>query len=223
MSYYVYKHVAYNGDIIYVGQTKNLGSRTSVHKSNSNWFNLVEKIEYAEVTDRILMNIYEKLYIDKYSPIYNKKDIHCEYSRFFKNMEELVFKEYIHDAKITKKFIGDYTSSIELITKVTNMDNGIAFCIPMDFIEDIENYKKGVIIFPCENGFEVVSNSKENSSKVGFKIVTKTLVVNKTFIKISINKYIRNFYNIYNGCNLKIKHEDDKIKVMVLVESTTNS
>ena len=73
MSYYIYKHLDNNNNIIYVGQTINIESRQSDHKTHSEWKNEISKIEYAEVTDKLLMDIYERYYISKYNPINNKK------------------------------------------------------------------------------------------------------------------------------------------------------
>lgn len=218
MSYYIYKHLDKENNVIYVGQTKNLKNRIVSHKTSSSWFSLVKTIEYAEVTDRILMNIYEKLYIDRYSPIYNKKDMDCEYSRFFKNMEELYFKEYNPDIKNTKNFIGDYTNYKEVNTKLIDINGKIGLCIPIYFINDIESYKKGIIIFPHENEFEIFPNTKENLLKSGFKITTKTLLINKNYIRIIINKHVQRFYNIMLDCELKIIYEYGKIKVTNLIE-----
>lgn len=95
MSYYVYKHLDKNNNIIYVGQTKNIDKRQIQHKNYSKWFSEVYAIVYTELNDKLITDIYEKLYIDIHSPKYNKKDIDCKYSRFFKNMEDLEFKKYI--------------------------------------------------------------------------------------------------------------------------------
>lgn len=97
MGYYVYKHLDKNNDVIYIGQTKNINNRQREHKSHSKWFYKVYKIIYTELNDKLLTDIYEKLYIDTYSPAYNTKDIDCKYSRFFKNMKELEFKEYVFE------------------------------------------------------------------------------------------------------------------------------
>lgn len=52
------------------------------------------------------MDIYEKYYISKFNPKYNKKDINCKYSRFFTGLEELEFREYKTDnVKAKRKFI----------------------------------------------------------------------------------------------------------------------
>ena len=103
MSYYVYKHYNKDLEIIYVGLTTNINSRQADHKSSSVWKNEIYKIEYAEVSDSMLMNIYEKYYIDKYLPKYNKKDINCKYSRFFISLDELKFKEYKVEKYIVKR------------------------------------------------------------------------------------------------------------------------
>ena len=95
MGYYIYKHLNSDMEVIYVGLTTDILTRQSAHKSTSHWKDEIYKVEYTEVSDDMLMEIYEKYYIDKYLPKYNTKDIDCKYSRFFKNMEELEFKEYI--------------------------------------------------------------------------------------------------------------------------------
>ena len=128
MSYYIYKHLNSDMEVIYVGLTTNIHNRQSEHKSSSGWSNEIFKIEYAEVSDSMLMEIYEKYYISKYSPKYNKKDIDCLYSRFFKNMEELEFKEYIKTNKprtrnkrprptFTEAFDEYYINSTDTINK----------------------------------------------------------------------------------------------------------
>ena len=58
MSYYIYKHINKDNQVVYVGQTINMDSRQSAHKNSSEWKNDIHKIEYAEVTDNLLMDIY---------------------------------------------------------------------------------------------------------------------------------------------------------------------
>lgn len=95
--YYVYKHLDKDNNVIYVGQTTNIHGRQTTHKSKSKWRKEISKIEYSEVTDKLIMNIYEKFYISKFNPKYNKKDLDCKYSEYFYAMKELDFKEYIYN------------------------------------------------------------------------------------------------------------------------------
>lgn len=126
MGYYIYKHLNLDNEVIYVGLTINIHSRQSEHKSSSSWSDEIHKIEYAEVGDNLLMEIYEKYYISKHLPKYNKKDVDCKYSRFFKNMDELEFKEYVKINKLHSKnkkpsfrevFDEYYLNSIDTINK----------------------------------------------------------------------------------------------------------
>lgn len=84
MAYYIYKHLDSNGNVIYCGQTKNIKKRQSEHLLNAKWKDEITKIEYAEVSDRMLMDLYEKYYISFHAPKYNIKDISCDYIRFLK-------------------------------------------------------------------------------------------------------------------------------------------
>lgn len=103
MGYYIYKHLNSDMEVIYVGQSKNIKNRTNEHKSTSSWNKEIYKIVYAEVSDKMLMNLYEKYYISKHLPKYNTKDTKCEYSRFFTSLEELHFEEYIEILKPIKE------------------------------------------------------------------------------------------------------------------------
>ena len=65
---YVYKLVDYNGEVAYVGQTKDLESRVSFHLKNKPDIKYVEYIEVpSEQADS-----WESEYIIRYLPRYNK-------------------------------------------------------------------------------------------------------------------------------------------------------
>ena len=99
MGYYIYKHLNKENEVIYVGQTKDMDDRQGSHKNSSDWAKEIKRIEFTEVSDSMIMDIYEKYYISKLTPKYNKKDIDCKYSDFFVSMKELEFKEYIKQKK----------------------------------------------------------------------------------------------------------------------------
>jgi len=167
MGYYIYKHLNKKSEVIYIGLTIDINSRQSSHKSNSHWNKEIYKIEYAEVTDNMLMEIYEKYYIDKYLPKYNIKDMDCQYSRFFKNMEELDFKIY-DKSKLYKKhkekeeeitlpvhFDTYYMESLDLICKFREIfikDGEI-----IDGIAYINNYLDCCFVFWNSYGFEAIN------------------------------------------------------------------
>ncbi len=101
MSYYIYKHLDKNGDVIYCGQTIDMKNRQSSHETSSSWSGDIFKIEYAEVYDKHMMDTMEKYYISKYKPINNKEFSDCYYSEFFEVKKELEFKEYIKEKSKT--------------------------------------------------------------------------------------------------------------------------
>ena len=70
MSFYIYKHIL-NNEVVYIGKTINMKNRQKQHSKDKFWFSDDLVIEYTEVTDSMIMDIYEKYYINKYSP---KKD-----------------------------------------------------------------------------------------------------------------------------------------------------
>ena len=102
MSYYIYKHLDKNGDVIYCGQTIDMKNRQSSHETSSSWSGDIFKIEYAEVYDKHMMDTMEKYYISKYKPINNKEFSDCYYSEFFEVKKELEFKEYIKEKSCQK-------------------------------------------------------------------------------------------------------------------------
>ena len=72
--YNVYRHLNKNGEIIYIGKSKNLLSRQRSHRDNSSWFDDIDKIEYINLSSKIEMDVAELYLINKYTPINNKKD-----------------------------------------------------------------------------------------------------------------------------------------------------
>ena len=72
--YNVYRHLNKNGEIIYIGKSKNLLSRQRNHRDNSSWFDDIDKIEYINLSSKIEMDVAELYLINKYTPINNKKD-----------------------------------------------------------------------------------------------------------------------------------------------------
>ena len=151
MSYYIYKHYNSDNQIVYVGQTKNLEKRQGEHFLNSKWKNEIHRIEYVEVTDKMLMDLYEKYYIDKDSPKYNKKDVDCQYTRFFNNLEELNFKEFSKEdiketllnlsddslGKLFKLYLinGRREISVENIGKILNTKSSATYLLIGRFVE----------------------------------------------------------------------------------------
>ena len=64
MSFYIYKHIL-NNEVVYVGKTINMESRQKSHNKDKDWFIEGLEIEYAEVDNKTIMDIYELYYINK--------------------------------------------------------------------------------------------------------------------------------------------------------------
>lgn len=151
MSYYIYKHYSEENEVIYCGQTKNIEKRQSEHLLNAKWKDEISKIEYAEVSDRMLMDLYEKYYISLHLPKYNIKDIDCDYIRFFENLKELTFREYnkegvkssilsLSDDSLGKLFklyliVGKREMTVETIGKVLNTKTSATYLLISRFLE----------------------------------------------------------------------------------------
>ena len=70
--YTVYRHHDKDGNIIYVGKSKNLLYRQRQHRDNSEWFKDIAKIDYIILDSSDDMDKYELNYIYKHNPINNK-------------------------------------------------------------------------------------------------------------------------------------------------------
>ena len=104
MSYYIYKHLDKYKNIIYVGQTINMTDRQKSHLSNSEWKEEIKYIEYAIVSDKMLMDLYEKYYISKHTPKYNLKDIDLKYLNYV-SLKELTFSLYTNSTEDKEKLL----------------------------------------------------------------------------------------------------------------------
>ena len=109
MSYYIYKHLDKNGDVIYIGQTKDMKNRQGTHKHRE----FIDRIMYIEVKTREIMDLYEKFYISKYTPKFNIASIDCNYTEYLIDLEhrfieykiEEGFKQNIRRREICKESI----------------------------------------------------------------------------------------------------------------------
>lgn len=92
---FIYKFIDSDNKVIYIGKTKDLKRRLRQHKREKEWFNEVNKIYFAECLNETDLNIYEVYFINKYTPIYNKKENYQV--SFTTKMKELQFRLYTDD------------------------------------------------------------------------------------------------------------------------------
>ena len=72
MNNYVYKFINRNGEIIYIGKTKNLESRINNHNHlDPNCYKELDCIMYATFNTEHEMDFAERYYIQKINPKYN--------------------------------------------------------------------------------------------------------------------------------------------------------
>lgn len=75
MNYYLYRFINFDGEIIYIGKTKNLKTRAEQHFPSRSIkqinYDEVCKVEYAEVKTKADQHILEIYYINKTKPKYN--------------------------------------------------------------------------------------------------------------------------------------------------------
>ena len=71
MSYYVYKFLNIDDDVVYIGKTENLNSRMKSHNHlPTNVYKEIVKIEYLDFKTKDDTELAEKYYIIKMKPIH---------------------------------------------------------------------------------------------------------------------------------------------------------
>lgn len=73
MAYYLYRHFSKNGELLYIGISKNHNSRICDHEKNSPWFGKIHKIDIQIYKTQKLVIEAEKNAIIKERPKYNLK------------------------------------------------------------------------------------------------------------------------------------------------------
>lgn len=81
-----------NTKLIYTGKTNNFLTRLKTHVSLQPWRNEITHIAIAECKTKVDMDLYEKYYINKLKPKYNKAIVYNETPTFA--VEELIFKKF---------------------------------------------------------------------------------------------------------------------------------
>lgn len=71
---YVYKLLDKSGNVLYVGKTNDLKRRLGEHIANQEWSYEIDSLYYAVCRDNFEQSTYEKYYIIKSNPKYNKQD-----------------------------------------------------------------------------------------------------------------------------------------------------
>lgn len=90
-----YIYIFYNSknEIIYIGQTQSISNRMIKHIEESDFWNEVFYIMYAETPTLKSLTQYERYYIQKYTPKYNKIGFKLT-PNLSSKMPTLVFNEY---------------------------------------------------------------------------------------------------------------------------------
>lgn len=106
-----------NNDLIYVGKTNNFYTRLRNHMALQPWKNEITHIAIAECKNKIDMDLYEKYYINKLNPKYNKAIVYNESPTF--EIEGLDFKKFELNEflKINNQKIGKVKNNIGVYEK----------------------------------------------------------------------------------------------------------
>ena len=67
----VYRFLDEFGNILYIGQTRNLKRRVSQHKRKSPFYDETSKFEICKCVSEVDMLVYETLLINHYKPLHN--------------------------------------------------------------------------------------------------------------------------------------------------------
>ncbi len=71
---YIYKILDKDKNVLYVGKTNDLKRRLAEHIANQEWSCEIDSLYYAICRDNFEQSTYEKYYIIKSNPRYNKQD-----------------------------------------------------------------------------------------------------------------------------------------------------
>jgi hypothetical protein len=81
-----------DSELIYIGKTNNFHTRLKSHLSQQPWSNEITDIAIAQCKTKVDMDLYEKYYINKLNPKYNKGIVYNEMPTFA--VEELSFERF---------------------------------------------------------------------------------------------------------------------------------
>ena len=126
MSYYVYRFLNSNKEIIYIGKSKNLTHRLYSHFNNQRkeWMDEVKSIEVAKFQDGATMSIYELYYIDLYKPKYNKEGIYRDTNTSIV-LQDIKFNVYDFNFKVSEEQnieVVDKDTIVKTFTLIINKD-----------------------------------------------------------------------------------------------------
>lgn len=104
--YYVYRHYNSQKDVIYIGCTSCMLTRTNQHKTNAPWYCDIDCIRYEEFKNKEEAINREKELIKHFSPVHNRQHNENQpdlkdfsFSKFVKIDVSDDFSHYIKDAK----------------------------------------------------------------------------------------------------------------------------
>lgn len=201
MSYYIYKHLDVEGQVVYVGQTKDMKKRQGTHKHKK----YIDKIIYVEVSTREIMDLYEKYYISKHNPKFNIDCIGCDYTKYLIDLEH-EFKEYDikehYAVRTSKREI--YKESIPYIKRILK---GELRCLRSEMSED--DYEKlKITARTLAHNIKQYINKQSLSGGMEF-VIFKLLIRYKLFRAISqdMNSYhLKKFISFCNTSPIKARN-----------------
>lgn len=105
-----------SNDLIYIGKTKNFYKRIKNHIASQSWGKDITHIEIAQCKNKLDMDLYEKYYINKLKPKYNKAIVYDEAPSFKiqkLNFKKITLEEFINEYKPAASETKDYISLYE--------------------------------------------------------------------------------------------------------------
>ena len=117
---FVYRLIDENNEVVYVGKTEWLPTRTNQHFSkNSHLYSKIKnknlKLQYIAMASTTLMNIREIYYINLYKPKYNTIFMNDEPSVFISDFEKDVWLDYsINDEILIQNKLGEFNELVKI-------------------------------------------------------------------------------------------------------------
>lgn len=144
--HYIYKFIDKYENIIYIGQTNNIGRRINKeHFTNSghlptDCYIKTNQVYVATCSNKDEMSIYERYLINKYSPIYNEQLNNESTFRF--NLPELEWKKHEFKIRLDKDKKGSKGLSMTDVYNIFGMMSMLQICEFNTLKYIVENDKK---------------------------------------------------------------------------------
>ena len=163
---FVYRLVNDENEVVYVGKTESLPTRTNQHFSkNSHLFPRLKKdeklrLQYIAMTSSALMDIREIYYINLYKPKYNMTYMNDEPSIFISDFKTDVWLDYINSEDVKVQNYTNEKNEFANVRSIFKRKRGNRYCVYVE-IKNFDGKNKQILKGSFVNEIEADSLLKK--------------------------------------------------------------